>query len=61
MLGTSFDKPYVPDEHKKIIGPIEYEINDSIMRGAILKVAFWIAVLAGGIAFIFAITGGIKG
>jgi hypothetical protein len=37
------------------------KVDDSIMRRAILKVAFWIAVLSGGFLFIVAITGGLGG
>lgn len=61
--GTVFSRNYIPDENKKINGPIELDphVDESMMRTAILKVAFWIAVLAGGVAFLFAITGGIRG
>ena len=58
--GSYFERSYIPDEHKKIVGPIEHEIDDPIMQGAVIKIAFWIAVIAGGIAFLFAITGGIS-
>ena len=57
--GTSFERNYIPDENKPR-PPLGYldPPNESLMSYVILKVAFWIAVLAGWIAFVFAITRG---
>jgi hypothetical protein len=53
--GTSFDRPYVPDEAKQIIGPIEDNIDESSMNKAILGAAMFVSVVGGIVCFIGAI------
>ena len=57
--GTLFSRNYVPDENKPKPSLDHMDTySESLMSYVILKVAFWVAVLTGWIAFVFAITRG---
>jgi hypothetical protein len=55
MNGTSFQRPYVPDECKKIVGPLEDNIDDGLMTKAILQAAMAVSVLGGAACFAYAV------
>jgi hypothetical protein len=53
--GTSFTQPYVPDEYKRIVGPIEYEFeNSGTMTRAILIAALVVSAAGGMGLFVYA-------
>ena len=59
--GSCFERSYIPDEHKRIIGPIYSDTDKPLLTLSAINIALWFAVIVGGIAFLFAITGGIRG
>ena len=54
--GTSFTRPYMPDEYKTLNGPIEFLYDKPVMNKRPLLVAtFLTAVIGGAGCFLWAI------
>ena len=57
MNGTLFERNYLRDGDKKIIGPIEYDLDKGILSKAIIKSFLVIAIVGGAACFLIAILG----
>jgi hypothetical protein len=55
--GTSFERPYIPDQHKRIVGPIEYDLDESTLLDAIKKSAAIMVFLATVVCVVMIIIG----
>jgi hypothetical protein len=56
--GSYFERSYIPDEHKRIVGPIEIDTDKSFMTLSAINIALWVAIVFGVSSFGIAILKG---
>jgi hypothetical protein len=55
MNGTSFNRPYIPDEHKQRTGQIEDNIDAGLMSRAMVGAFVIVSVAGGAICLVWAV------
>ena len=56
--GSCFERSYIPDEHKRIIGPIYSDTDKPLLTLSAINVALWVAIVFGVGSFGIAILKG---